>query len=161
MWFVCGWCDEKPWICQSPSEKRDILRRCHTEAEAIAFLPFAIKRWEKRMEAGGGGVDVPDKTIRLTFDPIQEFGVMWLDDEARVLWLLWRPGHLVPQGFERHCLAVAKTIREDNPQTVEDLARCFPAMSETFSRHDVNQFAPDALPYFTGEKLIDWEYVPR
>lgn len=22
MWFVCGWCDEKPWVCQNPSPKR-------------------------------------------------------------------------------------------------------------------------------------------
>lgn len=102
-----------------------------------------------------------DRTITLGFDPIAKFGAMWQDDVARTLWLLWRPLHLVPEGFEAYCGQIAHKIRTTKPTTAVQLIRCFPIVSDTWPCGDVERFAVGALPYFTGEKSIEWEYVQR
>lgn len=99
--------------------------------------------------------------VKLGFDPEQTFGEMWRDDIARTLWLLWRQKHIVPVGFEGECQAVAQQIAKVKPTTAVQLIRCFPILSDYWTPNDVERFAVDSLPYFTGDKSIGWEYVKR
>lgn len=106
-------------------------------------------------------VGVAAPKVLLAFDPVRAFGAMWQDCEARTMWLLWRPGHMVPEGFESMCLQIGAKIRREKPTTVEALISCFPTVSDYWTNRDLQEFAPGALPFFTGAKSIDWEYVPK
>lgn len=129
---------------------------CGSRATALGFV-FIKCEWERSVF-----YPMADRTIQLGFDPVEHFGYWWAnDDEARTLWLLWRPGHIVSEGFETYCCHIADVIRRNKPKTPMELIKCFPALSDYWTPGDVERFATGALPYFTGEKSIGWEYVKR
>jgi hypothetical protein len=106
--------------------------------------------------------------MTLQFDPFdcdcEDTAVCFRDDVARILYLLWRSGHLVDKDFPVEVLEVARRIRQSGPGTVADLRECFRLSPyrphPNFLRRDVDRFCLDALPYFTGEKGIDYEFQP-
>ena len=86
------------------------------------------------------------------------------DDVARTLYLLWRTGHIVDKDFPVEVLQVARRIRQCSPGTAVDLRECFRISPfhpcPNFMSRDLDLFCPDALPYFTGENVIDYVVQP-
>jgi hypothetical protein len=106
------------------------------------------------------------EVVKLGFDPAAttdaDFKHVFGDPTAWILWLLWRPGHLVDDRFSRECLLIAKYIDTHKPQTVEKLAWCFDVSSPfNFTHSDITHFCEAALPYFTGEKTVSYEITKR
>lgn len=104
-----------------------------------------------------------DKIVRLAFDPRESnerTRECFRNPIARTMWLLWRPGHLVSSDFADYCLEIARRIERQKPQTVEVLKRCIsPSIGYyvDFSEFDVNEFCPEALPFFQGLKSVDYQ----
>lgn len=105
-----------------------------------------------------------DVTMRLAFDPTKadEATVeVFNNDIARTLYLLWRRGHIVSREFSRQVLGIAKAIGKARPGSAMELCRCFSWPCDgsncDFLPDDVASFCAGALPFFNGEKTIDYE----
>ncbi len=82
-----------------------------------------------------------------------EFRPVWQHPMARKLMLLWMPRHIVNQYFMREALAIGERISKQAPKDDTELRACFPSgysAITNFTRRDVEQFIPDAFPYFYG-----------
>lgn len=83
------------------------------------------------------------------------------DHIAQTLYLLWRYRHLTGPNFPRTCIAIAIRIRERRPQNSFSLKDCFHVVvgsgDEDFSLSDIDEFCQEAIPYFTGQKFIDYK----
>lgn len=107
--------------------------------------------------------------VKLGFNPATQteddnLRKVFEDDIARILWLAWKPGHIVNQHFAAQVLARAQRIRAMPPKTPDDLFALlytFTGADSNFPRHDCRNFADVALPYLTGEKKITFEIVER
>jgi len=103
---------------------------------------------------------MPKMPVKISFDPEKNLDVapIWAIPEGRILILLWRPCHIVNQYFWREALLVAKNIYKTKPRTELELRKCFClrmcGYGSNFTDSDINNFAREALPYFTGEKSI-------
>jgi len=110
---------------------------------------------------GGYPVDVPlpeprkpDLVMKLCFVPMECMPEIWVHEEARTFWMLWRRQHMVDQHFDQYSLRIGNRIRDRRPQTVEELAECFG--SGRFS-DDTRKFCQEYIEFFTGAKLLGWE----
>ena len=100
--------------------------------------------------------------VSLGFDPFSdlcgEIRAIFADMTARTLWMLWKQGHITGEGFNADVLAIAKRIRERKPETAEALGECFPTRyggpMQNFTASDVASFVIEALPFFTGERIV-------
>ena len=105
---------------------------------------------------------MPDITIQLGFNPLdcgcETTAEVFRDDVARTFYLLWRRNHITSQYFVGHVLPIANLIRATAPKTPSDLINCIRGTADIdFNVGDVRAWVDDALPYFTGEKTIDYE----
>ena len=102
---------------------------------------------------------LPDMPIKINFDPedVPEIRDIWNCDMARMLWLLWKAGHITNQYFNYETLAIGTKIEELRPRTNAGLQNCFGFSASNYSAGDVFDFCNLALPYFTGEKNVDFE----
>lgn len=102
---------------------------------------------------------VKQPCVTLLFDPYknEDLKVLFEDDIARTLWLLWRPGHIVGDDFTDLCMSVARRIRENQPKTVDKFRGCFPTSHHYWMPNDVQGFCETALPWFTGEREIGFK----
>ena len=85
---------------------------------------------------------------------------VWAHPEARVLALLWRPCHIICDPYWEETLAIGKAIAAAKPRTVEDLSRVFSTRNfrhSNYTGHDVAEFVTEALPFFTGERQVEYE----
>ena len=103
--------------------------------------------------------------VKLGFDPNKiddrELAEVFADDVARTFWLAWRPFHLVNQHFSQDCLQIARAIRQRQPKTPEDLRLCVPFnpyIDGNFIASELGRFCVAALPYFTGEKKLAYQF---
>lgn len=97
-----------------------------------------------------------------TFPSVPAVAKVWANPTARVLALLWRPCHLICDGFWPELLHVAKCINELKPKDAAGLRACFDsvvAAGRNFTPSDVDEFVPLALPYILGEKEVPFEMV--
>lgn len=106
--------------------------------------------------------------IVMRFDPFdcdsEETAEVFRDDVARTLYLLWRRGHIVSDGFPADVLMVAGNIKAKQPANVDELAFCFRGHARgqmygtrmNFPTGDVRRFCESHLEYFTGGKSIDY-----
>lgn len=97
-----------------------------------------------------------------SFPESPDVAEVWANPTARVLALLWRPCHLICQGFWSELLHVAGQIEKHKPKDAESLAACFHHVvmaGHNFSFSDVDRFAPLALPYILGEKEVPFEMI--
>lgn len=101
------------------------------------------------------------KSIQLHFDPLEDPATarVFADDVARTLYLLWRRGHMVGDGFPDRVFRIARQIKKSLPQTASELAKCFiweVRAGTDFTQSDVDKFCTDAIPFFIGEKIITY-----
>lgn len=80
---------------------------------------------------------------------------------ARTLWMLWKSGHIVCDGFDATVLKIAKKIDANNATTAAELAACFPHNDGygTFVAGDVQRFCEEYRRFFVGEEEIAYEIV--
>lgn len=101
--------------------------------------------------------------IKIRFDIANapDWKDIWAHREARILALLWRPCHLVGDDFFARALQIGERIEEKKPQTEKELVLCFPthSMSTDFPEGDVEEFARDALPFFLGDKEVEYDLL--
>lgn len=101
--------------------------------------------------------------MRLSFDPTKvvpeavdnDLALVFANDTARTIYLLWRRNHIIDQHFPRFCLEVAKRIEKLKPRIPEEYARCFPRGSGPI-HDDILRFAEVLGPFLTGEKEITY-----
>lgn len=103
--------------------------------------------------------------VKLGFNPFQcgcaDTAAVFRDEVARTLYLLWRREHITSDTFPQQVLGVASRIKTVRPKTAVELAECFRCIwcdpLSNFHKEDIERFCPDALPYFTGEKKVEYE----
>lgn len=106
--------------------------------------------------------------MRLSFDPTKtvpeavdnDLALVFANDTARTIYLLWRRNHIIDQHFPRFCLEVAKRIKESKPRIPEGLADCFPRWCGLVLR-DMVEFAEVLGPFLTGEREITYVIEER
>jgi hypothetical protein len=104
-------------------------------------------------------------TMKLAFNPDEsddlDVVAIFRDEDARTLYLLWRRGHIVSQGFSQEVLEIASRIRSERPATVKGLAECFGVRwmdpLSNFPKGAIEAFCLEALPYFIGEQVITYK----
>ncbi|KKN70611.1 hypothetical protein LCGC14_0428840 [marine sediment metagenome] len=104
-------------------------------------------------------------TMKLHFDPSKsadpDVVATFRGEVAQTLYLLWRRGHIVSQGFFKEVLQIASRIKSEQPTTVTGLAECFGARwmdpLSNFPKGDIETFCLEALPYFIGEQAITYK----
>ena len=99
--------------------------------------------------------------VVIGFNPADhpEIAEVFRNEAARTLYLLWRVGHIVGEGFCGYVLDVGGKILAQKPRTVEELVGCFPLGGQLHSywrAGDVRRFCERALPYFTGERACTY-----
>jgi len=101
--------------------------------------------------------------VKLEFDPLNcgdNLAAIFEDDTARTLYLLWRSGHVVSQHFPADVLRVAARIKSKQPQTVEELVKCFRnarRIHSSFMPGDARKFCLEALAYLRGDKVVTFQ----
>lgn len=104
-------------------------------------------------------------TMKLAFDPNEsddpDVIAIFRDEDARTLYLLWRRGHIVSQGFPQEVLQIASRIKSERPTTVNGLTECFGVRwtdpHSNFPKGSIEAFCSEALPYFVGEQVITYK----
>lgn len=100
---------------------------------------------------------LPEFPIRIAFDIANEQKAVWEHSQARILTLLWRPCHIINQYYWKETLEIGRIIATEKPQTAEHLASCI--RGTNYKEGDVKNFAVEALPFFTGERNVEFEFV--
>lgn len=97
--------------------------------------------------------------IKLTFDPYrsEELREIVANPIAWAIWLLWRPGHIVNQLFNREVIQIAERISKLKNPGSEQLVTAF-VYGSNFWEGDVRQWLPEALPFLNGRLKIEITY---
>ena len=102
---------------------------------------------------------LPNFPVMISFN-IDTHGLtkeLWANPQARTLFLLWYPCHKVTREFYKETLLIGKNITESKPVTATELLKCFPPNLKNYQESDFHDFIYEALPYFTGEKKVEYK----
>lgn len=101
--------------------------------------------------------------VKLGFDPagvtdpelraVIEHPLAWL------IWLLWRPSHIVSQYFNASCLGIAKRIEDKKPDSIAEMCVCF--RGPDFPYGNVQEWMPEAYLYLIGTLTLRVEVLLR
>lgn len=154
------------WVLETLPEKKDTTLEKASEVHC-KFISELEEHSKKLVNRQKGLTDEPfPERMILGFDPMNHKELLlrkiFCNQTARILYLLWRSGHIVHQGFEAQVMAIAADIDKAEPVSAGELAHCFRRQRSGSGRRnfpdtDVALFCVKALDYFTGKKEIGWE----
>lgn len=151
-----GWRHDEEGNWYHPKSLKEPTSYKEGVRQAVAWDMFRIEHAHRTA--------LPMMPVMLAFDPALQEGLseILFNTTAWTLWILWKPRHIVSQHFNNEVLRMAARIDEAQPKTPQELLACFNHNhAQNFVFEDCRKFCDEALPYFTGEKEVEFIVNPK